>query len=264
MVGVGCSAPTSSTPPGARPISSCASRSAVARRSASSGSWRTPGNEISPGWRRMSSRRRVRTTDASPAASRDSGTSTAASVRPWTSSAAASTASSRTPSSSSRRWARPSACKRDALDPLVEHHLALERAVDGALGGDDAQALDLLLGQRVREPRDDVEARRAPALGGRVVARHLDLADVPALALGVHLHRDGGARRQRRGKHLLRAGAGVLAALVRGLVDDELVVADPDRLAQAPGAGGGGLHASDDGRALQANGLNMSPVGTLG
>ena len=34
-----------------------------------------------------------------------------------------------------------------SLDALVEHDLAVERAVDRALGGDHLQALDLLLGQ---------------------------------------------------------------------------------------------------------------------
>src|SRR3954451_11537809 len=250
MVGVGCSAPISSTPSGARPISSSASRSAVAHRSASSGSCRPPGNEISPAWRRRSARRRGSTTAGLPSAPRNRGTSTAASVRPWTSRAAASCVSRRTPSRSSRNRARPAglAGEGDALDPLVEHHLALEGAVDRALGGDDAQPLDLLLAQRVREARDEVEPRGTAALGRGVVAGDLDVADVPALALGVHLHRDRGARGQRRGEHLLRAGAGVLATLVRGLVDGELVVADPDDLAQAAGAGGGGLHAIDDGK----------------
>ena len=62
-------------------------------------------------------------------------------MRPWTSSAAASAGSSRT-----ERSARASSVReRDALDTLVEHDLAVERAVHGALGGDDAQALDLLV-----------------------------------------------------------------------------------------------------------------------
>src|SRR3954468_732796 len=243
MVGVGCSAPISSTPSGARPISSWASRSAVAHRSASSGSWRPPGNEISPAWRRRPARRRVSTTGGAPASWRNSGTSTAALMRPWTSSAAASAGSSRTPSSRARRSARELSRERDALDPLVEHHLALERAVHRALGRDHTQALDLLVVHRVGEAHDEVEPRGTAALGGGVVTGDLDVADVPALALGVHLHRDGGARGQRRRQHLLGARARVLAALVGGLVDGELMVADPDRLAQAAGAGGGRLHA---------------------
>src|SRR4051812_15464151 len=110
-------------------------------------------------------------------------------MRPWTSSAAASAASSRTERSSCASSVR----ERDALDTLVEHDLAIEGAVHRALGRDDAQALDLLLGQRVGQAQDEAKAGRAPALGGRVLARDLDAADVPALARRVHLHRDRGA-----------------------------------------------------------------------
>ena len=56
-------------PSGGSPISSCASRSAVAPRSASPGSRRPPGNEISPAWRRRSSRRWVKTACSAPSAS---------------------------------------------------------------------------------------------------------------------------------------------------------------------------------------------------
>src|SRR5437016_4998558 len=56
MVGVGWSAPTRVTALWDRPISSSASRSAVTRRSVSSSSWRPPGKEISPAWRRWWSR----------------------------------------------------------------------------------------------------------------------------------------------------------------------------------------------------------------
>src|SRR5213079_3799154 len=109
---------------------------------------------------------------------------------PWTSSSAARSASNRTDVSAEPSSAR----ERDAVDTLVEHDLAVERAVHGALGGDDAQALDLLVGERVREAHDDPESRRAAPLGGRVLARDLDAPDVPALARRVHLHRDRGAR----------------------------------------------------------------------
>src|SRR5207253_6891897 len=102
-----------------------------------------------------------------------SGTSTAASMRPWTSSAAASAASRRT---------RRSCCDHsvllvgelDALDTLVEHHLAVERPVDRALGGDDAQALDLLFREVGGEPERQPEPGRAAALGGRVLRLDLD------------------------------------------------------------------------------------------
>src|SRR5919205_4005498 len=107
-------------------------------------------------------------------------------MRPWTSSAAAASGSRRT--ARSRR--ATSVRERDALDTLVEHDLAVERAVDRALGGDHAELLDLLGAEAVGEAHHEVEARRAAAIGRRVVACDLDAADVPALALGVHLHRD--------------------------------------------------------------------------
>src|SRR3954447_23551754 len=186
MVGVGCSAPTSSTAAGGRPISSSASRSAVRRRSVSSSSWRPPGNEISPAWRLRSSRRRVKTACSSPPET-NSGTSTAASMRPWTSSAAASAGSSRT---RLRRSAHSSLGlgELDALDTLVEHHLAVERPVNRALRGDHAQPLDLLLREVRRQAQREAELRRAAALGGGVLRLDLDAPDVPALALRVHLH----------------------------------------------------------------------------
>src|SRR4051794_14413091 len=237
MVGVGCRAPTSSTALLGRPISSSASRSAVSRRSVSSSSWRPPGNEISPGWRRRSSRRRVNTACSSPP-STYSGTSTAASMRPCTSSAAASPASRRT-----ERSARASSVReRDPFDALVEHHLAVERAVHGALGGDHAQALDLLAAEPLGEPQHEPEARRATPLGGGVLARALAPADVPALARGVHLHRDRGARREACGEQLLRARADVVAAHVPMLVDDHVVRADPHDVAVSVFTSGGGFH----------------------
>src|SRR3954451_2908414 len=186
----------------------------------------------------MSSGRRVKTACSRPASSRNSGTRTAASVRPWTSSAAACSASSRTVLSCVASSAREGG----ALDTLLEHDLAVERAMHRALRGDDAEALDHLVAQRVGEAHDEVEAGRAAALGRRVVDADLDVADVPALALGVHLHRDRGARREARGEQLLRTGARVVAALVGGLVDRQAVFADLDRLPERAGAGGRCLH----------------------
>src|SRR3954465_5738362 len=239
MVGVGCRAPTSSTARGDRPISSSASRRAVSRRSVSSSSWRPPGNEISPGWRRRSSRRRVKTAWSSPSPSpRYSGHRTAELIRPWTSRAAAASGSRRT----ARRRSATSVREREPLDTLVEHDLAVERAVDRALGGDDAQLLDLVLAEAVREAHEDVEARRTPALGRRVVAGDLDPADVPALALGVHLHRDGGTGREARREQLERLGAGVGSAHLGALVDRQLVAGDLDGVAEPVFPGRGGLH----------------------
>src|SRR4029453_16444593 len=120
-------------------------------------------------------------------------------MRPWTWSDAASPASRRT----ERRACASSVRERDALDTLVEHDLAVERAMHGALRGDDPQALDLLVRERVRapdrgpgahgavrgddpqaldllvrervrEPDDEPEAGGATALGRRVLARDLD------------------------------------------------------------------------------------------
>src|ERR687887_611350 len=138
-------------------------------------------------------------------------------MRPWTSSAAASAASRRTERSSRASSVR----ERDALDTLVEHDLAVERAVHGALGGDDAQPVDLVLAQPVGEAHDEVEARRAAAVGGGVVAGDLDAADVPALADGVHLHRDGRTGREAGREELERLGPGVRSTDLGALVDRE-------------------------------------------
>src|SRR5919199_508459 len=167
----------SSTSSARSPISSSDSRSAVTRRSDSCSSWRPPGKEISPAWRRRLSRRLVKTAYSAPSLTY-SGTRTAELMRPCTSSAAASAASSRT----ARRRCATSVRERDALDTLVEHDLAVERAVHRALGGDDAQLLDLLPAELVREAHEQVEARRAAALGRRVVACHPAPAAPPPLA----------------------------------------------------------------------------------
>src|SRR3954468_11284650 len=267
MVGVGWSAPMSSTSPASRPISSSDSRSAVRRRSVSSSSCRPPGNEISPAWRRMSSRRLVKTACSAPPL-RERGTRPAASMRPCTSSPAAASESRRTP----RRRSATSVRERDALDTLVEHDLAVERAVHRALGGDDAQALDLALAERVGEAHDDVEARRAAAVGRRVVAGDLDAARVPALALGVHLHRDGGTGGEAGREQLERLRPRVRAAPLGTLVDRQLVAADLDGVAEPVLTGRGGLHrrlilvASGQIRlpARYSSGLKTRPVGILG
>src|SRR3954447_10381419 len=264
MVGVGCSAPRTSTASIGSPISSWASRSAVWTRSSSVSSSRPPGNEISPAWRRRSSRRRVKTACSSPSRSK-SGTRTAASVRPWTSSAAASRASSRTPRSASFVNALGGVRGRgDALGPLGEHDLALERAVHRALGGDDPQALDLLGRHAGRQPQHEVELRRAPALGRGVLDGHLALGDVPPLAGGVHLHRDRGTRREAGREQLLRARRGVLPAVVLGLVGRHRVRADRDLVAVGAGASCGGLHGPFEDTPYESSGLNNSPVSTFG
>src|SRR5205085_5496338 len=70
------------------------------------------------------------------------------------------------------------------------------------------------------------EARRTAALGRGVLACHLDRADVPALAIGVHLEGDRRARGERDGEILLRARRRVVAARLAGLVGAHDVVAD--------------------------------------
>src|SRR5262245_32009952 len=181
-------------------------------------------------------------------------------MRPCTSSDAASAASSRT-----ARSARASSVReRDALDTLVEHDLAVQRAVHGALGGDDPQALDLFLGQRLGEPQVQAEAGGAPALGGCVLDCDLDAADVPALAGGVHLHGHGGTGGEAGGQELLWPWARVGAARLRWLVDVHVVAAHLHDVAEAGLASGCGLHPVQPPDTRYSNGLNRSPVGTLG
>ena len=110
--------------------------------------------------------------------------------------------------------------------------------VDGAVGGDRQQPLALLLVELGRQLRATVEGGRRVAL---VVDLDLDLerAEVPALALGVHLDRDRGAAGEAGGEQLGRAGAGVGAAAVGRLVDDQLVPAvELDLVGEALDRGG--------------------------
>src|SRR5204862_770876 len=74
------------------------------------------------------------------------------------------------------------------------------------------------------------------ALGGRVLAVHLDGADVPALAVGVHLEGDGGARRERDREVLLRTGCRVVTPGFTRLVRVHDVVADPEVVLVGAGA----------------------------
>ena len=57
----------------------------------------------------------------------------------------------------------------NSLNALLEHHLALERAVDGTFGGDHAESLDLLVGEVVGQAQDQLELGRAAAFGGAVL-----------------------------------------------------------------------------------------------
>src|SRR5207237_9197566 len=85
-----------------------------------------------------------------------------------------------------------------------------------------------LLGAAGGRPQNGLEVRRAATLGGRVLALDLDLTDVPALALRVHLDRDRGTRRKRRGQQLLRTGPVVLAAALVRLIGQHLMLANVD------------------------------------
>src|SRR6266536_4389230 len=181
-------------------------------------------------------------------------------MRPWTSSAAASAASSRT----ARSACASSVRERDALDTLVEHDLAVQRAVHRALRGDDPQALDLLVAERVGEPHDQPEARRASALCGRVLARDLDAADVPSLARGIHLHGHRRAGGQAGGQQLLWTGTSIADTRLRGLVDAEVVAADPHDVPVAAVTSRGCLHPVQPPTPRYSSGLKSNPVGTLG
>src|SRR5206468_11614043 len=107
----------------------------------------------------------------------------------------------------------------------------------------DLELGDLVVGELGGEAEDDLELGRAPALGGGVLAVDLDEAEIPALALGVHLHGHGGARGKAGGEELLGAGALVVPAGAPLLVDPDVVVAHADDVLELPLAARGGLHA---------------------
>ena len=90
--------------------------------------------------------------------------------------------------------------------------------------------------------QEQLEAGGGAALGGRVLGLDLDTADVPALALGVHLDRDRRAGGEARGEQLLRIGGLVLAADVAALVCCEPVVAHVDLVRVGAGPSRGRLH----------------------
>jgi hypothetical protein len=100
--------------------------------------------------------------------------------------------------------------------------------VHGALRRDDLQALDLLVGEVGGKAQGQAELRRATAFGGRVLDLDLDVAQRPALARRVHLHRRGRTGGEARGEQLLRRGGGVAAAGVDRLVAVQPVLADLD------------------------------------
>ena len=123
---------------------------------------------------------------------------------------------------------------------LVEHDFALEDPVHRALGGDDPQPLDLLLGEVVGELQHHGEARRAPAVGGGELGLDLHSADVPALVGGVHLHRHRRTGGEAGGQELQRVRPLVGAPEILPLVRRELMVTDADGLLERAGAGADG------------------------
>ena len=222
---------------------------------------RPPGNEISPAWRRRSWRRRVKTACSAAVVLEDGhehgGVAAAVHVHgqrlvaaPSRTAAsslggaqASSTRSSNMTSPSSVRWTGHlaaitcscSICSSSRCGGHLEHEL---------------------------------ELRRAAALGRRVLDVDREAAGVPALALGVHLHRDRRAGGERRGQQLLRARALVLAAGLDRLVDREGVVAGLHVVGELLALAGDGAHRAGVAASIeeshQSNRLNTMPVSTLG
>src|SRR5207247_9200767 len=110
----------------------------------------------------------------------------------WTRPRSAPWRSSRATGSARSTSCAPRAPRLPELERLGEHDLALECPVHRALGGDLHEALALLLRQLLGEAHGHLELRRRALLGGLVVHVDLHLADLPALAFGVHLDRHRG------------------------------------------------------------------------
>ena len=181
-----------------------AARSRTGRRRSSSR--RPPGNEISPAWRRRSARRSVKTACSAPPASRKSGTSTrGVACAPGTASAT-----------------RLGGVEQDAAQRGRDLGA---RRVRPARPARRRRPRPRASGGRGTWRRSPAAARPAPRTGapgifitslncvgqprsaGVYSQSTVEPGDVPALALGVHLHRDRRARGQRGGEQLLRARA---------------------------------------------------------
>src|SRR3954452_4987464 len=245
------------------------------RPSASTRSWTRARNRT---WRatRASRRRTCSTSSASATSTRsrwsDSRRTTASSTPRSTLSARASRwRSTRVPcaawrfspatrSARSRRCARPAPGSPE-LERLVEHDLALERSVDGAFRGDLHEALRLLLGQLLGEAHGHRELGRGALLRGLVVHVDLHLADLPALALGVHLDRHRGTRGEARGEQLLGTRAVVAPSVVLRLPRRRVVCADLEVGSEATSvAARYCLHRNGP----YSSGLKTRPVGIFG
>src|SRR6478736_3921056 len=99
----------------------------------------------------------------------------------------------------------------DSLDPVGDRDLGLlgEEAVDGALAGDHAKALELVVAEVGPDAERDLERARRRRVAVIHVDVDLDLAQLPALAVGVHLRGDGRARRERGSDGAGGGGPGV-------------------------------------------------------
>jgi citrate lyase subunit beta / citryl-CoA lyase len=120
-----------------------------------------------------------------------------------------------------------------ANEALLEGKAGLEGAVDRAAGGDVAEALELLVGEVLREPDLYLEPARVRLMIVGDVDR--DVVDVPARAIGVEGDGRSDARRQGGRKELVRRGPGVDASQTERFVgDDPMVAIDDDLVAEAP------------------------------
>ena len=95
------------------------------------------------------------------------------------------------------------------------------------------------------QAQDELEFRWTAPFGRVVLNGDLHRADVPALALGIHLDRDRRAGGEACREQLLGVGALVLATAGARLIDDQLVVADGDGVREVRRAAGGGSHGAD-------------------
>jgi hypothetical protein len=102
-----------------------------------------------------------------------------------------------------------------------------------AFGGDGLEARDLFLAQSGRKSQVELEQGRALAIGLLILALDLHVADLPTLALGVHLDRDRRAGGETRREQLLWRRTAVLAALFGGLVGNQVVPSGLDPMSPA-------------------------------
>src|SRR5579862_9005206 len=105
--------------------------------------------------------------------------------------------------------------------------------MDRALRRDYPKLFDLLLAAAVRKPQHDAEVGSGAALGCLVLAIDLEMAEVPSLAVGIHLHGDRSAGGNAGSQQFLRTGAFVDTAQFRALVGGEPMTAYLDLMSKA-------------------------------